>query len=256
MNIQLSPRGNTILAITVFPILCLLFIWVLAAFTDWNIDTLPPEMPEGYKFMQAEIADVRLEKLKVITDIQVRYKGTEVSKSIEGFAFKKTGDYVGIYYNPETQEIIDGIPSKKAVSAHLRTQPIWFSGFPLFMMLNVLVGGCYSLKCIRREDVLTGVVTDITAIPGAEEKLSPEALEVLSMLKRSNLRRGRLTIREALPRFIVTCTFTSPETGETITAKGVNNRMLNLQLGERVTVLYNRKNPEASIVDVDGIYSN
>jgi len=65
--------------------------------------------------------------------------------------------------------------------------------------------------------------------------------------------RGAMTDGGVFAYFIVTCTFTSPETGDTITAKGVNDKPLKVSVGDNVTVIYNKMNPEASFVDVDGV---
>ncbi len=107
-----------------------------------------------------------------------------------------------------------------------------------------------------KTSIITGVVTNITEVENGDDIISPEALKIMSMISIGSGSQKRPLISDAPKRFIVTCTYTLPDTGETLTAVGTNEDPLKLSIGDNVTVIYNEKNPKSCFVDVDGLYSS
>ena len=131
--------------------------------------------------------------------------------------------------------------------------PGGFFAFVVFLCIFLCV--LFNPQGIKT-NVITGVVIDIKEVDNGDDAFSPEALKIMSMISTGSGSRKRPLISDAPKRFIVTCTYTLPDTGETLTAVGTNEDPLKLSIGDDVTVIYNEKNPKSCFVDVDGLYSS
>ncbi len=255
MMIGTSKRTDLIIGMVAFTIVALLLGGAVAFMYDWNVKSdLPPQPPKGYVCVAAQVENISWDFPACFTNVRFEYNETAITKPLKGNALVKKGSTITIYYNPRTEEIIYDFTTIGEYIKHLAPQSnTAFLLMVLGMYAVMIASFIINWRRSRGDNYIFGVVTDITAVPGAEEVLSPEVAKVLSMIGNGPRRRGGLTIGVAQQRFIVTCSFMSPKTGEEVIAKGVNDRPLKLNVGDGVNVLYNKRNPEASFVDVDGI---
>ncbi len=237
--------AKTIVGMVAFTIVSFLFLVILVFASNWDIENnLPAEPPKGYVSVAAEVEKIRWDFSDFVTDVRFDCNGATITKSLDGNALVEKGSSITIYYNPKTGKILYDLATIKEIIDHLNSQDTGKVLIVLLVMYTISMAACIvGLIQNRKDNRIIGVITDITEAKTGAESLSPNARKVLSAFSSGN----------ALPRFIVTCTFTSPETGDTITAKGVNDKPLKVTVGDNVTVIYNKMNPEASFVDVDGV---
>ncbi len=244
----MKSRTVSLVVMIIFSLLLLgagVFMFTRAAAND-----VPVEPPVGFVLVDAQ---VKAFSESTCALVQFEYEGKTIERSVDDVFFKKIGDNIEVFYNPQTGEV----KSNLMLFESLITKVIYLPAIMVLLMglffaiPTILV--IYSvLTFYRKENIVTGVITNMTEVQRAEDVFSPEALKVMSMIRTRSRNRRRALVREAHQRFIITCTFTSPETGEIVTAMGTNEKPTTLTVGDSVTVVYNKKNPEASVVDVDG----